>query len=167
MSYVPFDGRGKGQKTFYLHDYRWKQHGLALLGRFYPGSGELLDKEMDLIFTLTYNTVSKARGVDTGPFRRAIWYYSLQLYGMAHDDYNYDNVPILLQPTVRTFIRKVACTPLPDVITEADYAIAGYGFEHSEKCHITLLTIEARRQAALLYALHAVMSHMTSDRDSL
>ena len=32
MSYVPFDGRGKGQKTFYLHDYRWKVNLVCFYG---------------------------------------------------------------------------------------------------------------------------------------
>lgn len=31
-----------------------------------------------------------------------------------------------------------------------------------ERCHINLLALEARRQAALLYGLHAVMLYMSS-----
>ena len=121
----------------------------------------MLDSEWDLIFSLTYNTVAGARGVDTTPFRRSIWYFTHRLYGLQHDDYDYNRIPVFLTQALKTFVRKIACAP--ETITKEDYELRGYGFKADEKCHIVLLAIEARRQASLLYALHSVMRFMGSN----
>jgi len=159
LSYAPFDVNSKNYKIFYLHDYSWKEHGFALVNRFYLGVGQLIDQEMDHIYKLTYNSVANTENVDTTPFREAIWYYTLRLMGMWHDDYNYNKLPIFLSEPVKMFVKKIACDP--ETLTEADFQLKGYSFRLDEKCHIALLTMEAHRQAALLYALLAVMKNVT------
>jgi hypothetical protein len=101
--------------------------------------------------------VSDARGVDTTPFRRAIWYYTQRLFGLQHDDYDYNKIHVFLTSNLKAFVKKIVC--FPDSITQSDFELPGYTFKPSEKAHIVLLAIEARRQASLLYALHAVMKH--------
>lgn len=157
MRYSNFDVNSKAYSIFYLHDYSWPEHGYALVNRFYQGYAPMLDAEWDGIFHLTYNTVGDKKNVDSTPFRRAIWYYTHRLFGLQHDDFNYNKIPVFLTQSLKYFVKKVACAP--DTITEDDYKLKGYNFLPDEKCHIVLLAIEARRQASLLYALHSVMKY--------
>jgi sestrin len=159
LKYTNFDVNSKSYSIFYLHDYSWKEHGYALVNRFYQGFAQLLDSEWDHLYQLTYNTVANQSNIDTGPFRRAIWYYTHRLYGLCHSDYDYNKIPIFLSNNLKTYIKKVTC--MPEQVTAGDFDLRGYKFGPDEKCHIVLLAIEARRQAILLYALHAVMRHMT------
>jgi PA26 p53-induced protein (sestrin) len=64
-------------------------------------------------------------------------------------------VPI---PT-KTFLKKVAC--FPELLTSVDFSCFSSTFTVDERVHIVMLVCEARRQAGLLYALRAVMRHMT------
>jgi hypothetical protein len=61
----------------------------------------------------------------------------------------------------KTFAKKVACAP--ETISAADFESFATLFTPDEKVHIVLLAAEARRQAALLYGLAAVMRHMTGE----
>jgi hypothetical protein len=117
------------------------------VNRFCEGMGGLLDSEWDLIYGLTYNTVGNSKNIDTGRFRRAIWYYTFRLYGMCHDDYDYKEIPVFLQQSVKQFVKKVACDP--ESATASDYVIKGYQFSHDEKCHIALLAMEGHRQVII------------------
>jgi sestrin len=76
ISYEDFDL--KRFTPFREQDYSWKEHGYALVNRFYEGFGPLLDTELDLIYAYTENNLGSGpeqlEHVDTGPFRRAVWY---------------------------------------------------------------------------------------------
>lgn len=159
MTYVPFDVNSKTYKTFNLHDYNWKEQGYSMVNRFCNNLGFILDTELDGIYNLTYNMLATAEKVDTSPFRQAIWYYTLRLYGMCHDDYNYHRIPVFLSQSVRTYVKKVACDP--ESLTFADYELKGYSFTHPERAHIALLAAEAHRQASLLYGLYALNKYIT------
>lgn len=55
----------------------------------------VLDDEFKVAFNLTYNTFGGDQGdtgVDTEPFRTAIWYYIQRLYGICNDHYDYKQV---------------------------------------------------------------------------
>lgn len=65
----------------------------------------------------------------------------------------------LLPIPTKTFLKKVAC--FPEIITAADFHGFTTTFTADERVHIVMLVCEARRQAELLYALRAVMRHMT------
>lgn len=67
----------------------------------------------------------------------AFRYYTLRLYGMCHDDYNYSKIPIFLQPSVKQYIKKVACEPYPESISAADFEIKGYSFKDDEKVRVS------------------------------
>lgn len=47
MKYIPFDVNSKQYSIFFLHDYSWKEHGYALVNRFYQGFAQMLDTEFD------------------------------------------------------------------------------------------------------------------------
>ena len=84
------------------------------------------------------------------------------MYGMVAADFDYRQVNVFLSRPLKAFIKRVVC--FPDTITRADFqeALGTYAFRPVEKLHIVLLAAEGRRQACLLYGLHAIMTHMIS-----
>jgi hypothetical protein len=96
--------------------------------------------------------------VDTSPYRNAIWYYVHRIFGICHDDYDYRQVNVYLNRPTKIFIKKVACTPWK--VSKNDFEHFDHTLSASEKCHVTLLVAEARKQAGLMYGLRAVMQHM-------
>ena len=51
--------------------------------------------------------VGKEEGVDTEPFRHAVWHYIQSIKGIRRDDYNYKEVNKLLTISFKTYIRMV------------------------------------------------------------
>uniref|UniRef100_UPI00398E4F05 sestrin-1-like n=1 Tax=Pristiophorus japonicus TaxID=55135 RepID=UPI00398E4F05 len=76
-----------------------------------------------------------------------------------YDDYDYGEVNHLLERNLKVYIKTVAC--YPDKTTKRMYTNFWKHFRHSEKVHVNLLLLEARIQAALLYALRAITRYMT------
>jgi sestrin 1/3 len=67
-------------------------------------------------------------------------------------------VNVYLNRPTKIFIKKVACTPWK--VSKNDFEHFDHTLSASEKCHVTLLVAEARKQAGLMYGLRAVMQHM-------
>ena len=160
QTHVDFDVKTNPQLR--EQEYSWKEHGFALVNRFYPGLGPLLDAELDLIFEYTENNLGDGvENVDTGPFRRAIWYYSNRLFGVVTADFDYRQVNVFLKDrTFKSFLKRAVCLPETLCFAEFRDALGRYSFRPSEKLHVVLLAAEGRRQACQLFALHAVMKHM-------
>ncbi|CAD6226449.1 GSCOCG00005829001-RA-CDS [Cotesia congregata] len=145
--------------TFRTQDYSWDVHGFSLVSRLYNEVGGLLDEKFKTASTLTYYTMGTHDKVDTSHFRRAIWNYIQCMFGIRHDDYDYNAVNQLLERSLKTFIKNAVC--YPERVTKRDYDRVMKEFKHSEKVHVNLMILEARMQAELLYALRAIMQHMT------
>jgi hypothetical protein len=92
LNYSDFDVKSKTYQIFKSQDYNWKEDGFELIRRFLPGAAQLLDEEFDHIYRMTYNMFNKSQGVDTFPFRQAIWQYVQRIKGIFHDDYDYQEV---------------------------------------------------------------------------
>ncbi|XP_074411601.1 sestrin-2 isoform X2 [Zonotrichia albicollis] len=160
FGYKDFTRRGEqAPPTFRAQDYTWEDHGYSLINRLYPDVGQLLDEKFQVVYNLTYNTIAMHCGVDTSVLRRAIWNYVHCVFGIRYDDYDYGEVNQLLERNLKVYIKTVAC--YPERTTKQIYAQFWRHFKHSEKVHINLLLLEARMQAALLYALRAVTRYMT------
>ncbi|XP_076288753.1 sestrin isoform X1 [Lasioglossum baleicum] len=145
--------------TFRVQDYSWDDHGYSLVNRLYNDVGYLLDDKFKTAYNLTYYTMGTHSKVDTSRFRRAIWNYIQCMFGIRHDDYDYNEVNQLLERSLKTFIKSAVC--YPERVTKRDYDRVMREFKHSEKVHVNLMILEARMQAELLYALRAVMRYMT------
>lgn len=145
--------------TFRVQDYSWDDHGYSLVNRLYNDVGNLLDDKFKTAYNLTYYTMGTHSKVDTSRFRRAIWNYIQCMFGIRHDDYDYNEVNQLLERSLKTFIKSAVC--YPERVTKRDYDRVMREFKHSEKVHVNLMILEARMQAELLYALRAVMRYMT------
>lgn len=161
VHHTDFDVRSKDYSVFHIQDWSWEEHAFELIERTYNTEfAQLLDLEFTTIFELTYHQVNGQTGVDTAPFRRSIWYYVHRIHGILHDDYNYATVNELLLRNLKKFTKDLSCTPF--AVTAQDLLNLGYSLSPEEKCHIALLATEARKQAELMYALHALSKHLSS-----
>ncbi|XP_011501309.1 PREDICTED: sestrin homolog isoform X2 [Ceratosolen solmsi marchali] len=145
--------------TFRVQDYSWADHGYSLVTSLYTDVGNLLDDKFKTAYNLTYKTMGEHSEVDTSRFRIAIWNYIQCLYGIKHDDYDYDEINQLLEDSLKTFIKNAVC--YPERVTKKDYDRVMTEFKESEKVHVNLIIFEARMQAELLYALRSMMHFMT------
>nr|XP_033811293.1 sestrin-2 isoform X1 [Geotrypetes seraphini] len=160
FGYKDFTRRGEQTPpTFRAQDYTWEDHGYSLINRLYPDVGQLLDEKFQVVYNLTYHTMAMHSGVDTSMLRRAIWNYIHCVFGIRYDDYDYGEVNQLLERSLKIYIKTVACYPVKT--TKRMYTGFWRHFRHSEKVHVNLLLLEARMQAALLYALRAITRYMT------
>ncbi|XP_050787961.1 sestrin-2 isoform X2 [Gopherus flavomarginatus] len=160
FGYKDFTRKGEqAPPTFRAQDYSWEDHGYSLINRLYPDMGQLLDEKFQVVYNLTYNTIAMHSGVDTTMLRRAIWNYVHCVFGIRYDDYDYGEVNQLLERSLKVYIKTVAC--YPERATKRMYTHFWRRFQHSEKVHVNLLLLEARMQAALLYALRAITRYMT------
>ncbi|KAF9177481.1 Sestrin-1 [Haplosporangium sp. Z 767] len=178
-----FDCRSRQYKVFRVDDFRWEDDASALLSKCLPELSECLEDEFaetlnftDLSF-FDQNADKHEGGIDTFAFRQAIWFYTLRLFGLLHQEYNYRNLSKFMNMTMAGYIRKachgitMAETPkdssdgqphaqyyLSDLnkIDKNDFDNMGFELRPEERCHINIIVMEACKQAKLMYALRAV-----------
>lgn len=161
LRYADFDVRSEEYSVLHTEDFSWDEHCFSLVKRYFPGeAGQILEDLFNLTGKLTYDYFGTQReeSVDTSPYRSAVWYYVHRIFGICHDDYDYRQVNIYLNLPTKIFIKKVACTPWK--VRKEDFEHFDRTLGASEKCHVTLIVAEARKQAGLMYGLRAVMKHM-------
>ncbi|XP_061753076.1 sestrin-2 [Nerophis ophidion] len=157
--YEDFAPRGEqAPPTMRAQDYSWEDHGYSLVNRLLPDMGQLLDEKFQVVSNLTYHRMAMHEGVDTHTLRKALWNYIHCLYGIRYDDYDYASVNVLLERSLKVFVKTMACHP--EQTTARIYHAFWRHFRHSEKVHANLIVMEARLQAALLYTLRAITHYM-------
>ncbi|XP_033492025.1 sestrin-2 isoform X1 [Epinephelus lanceolatus] len=157
--YEDFAPRGEqAPPTMRAQDYSWEDHGFSLVNRLLPDMGQLLDEKFQVVSNLTYHRMAMHEGVDTHTLRKALWNYIHCLYGIRYDDYDYGSVNVLLERSLKLFVKTMACHP--EQTTARIYHAFWRHFRHSEKVHANLIVMEARLQAALLYTLRAITHYM-------
>ncbi|XP_019946524.2 sestrin-2 isoform X1 [Paralichthys olivaceus] len=157
--YEDFAPRGEqAPPTMRAQDYSWEDHGFSLVNRLLPDMGQLLDEKFQVVSTMTYHRMAMHEGVDTQTLRKALWNYIHCLYGIRYDDYDYGSVNVLLERSLKLFVKTMACHP--EQTTARIYHSFWRHFRHSEKVHANLIVMEARLQAALLYTLRAITHYM-------
>ncbi|XP_035233265.1 sestrin homolog isoform X2 [Stegodyphus dumicola] len=145
--------------VFHIQDCTWEDHAYSLLNRYYNEFGTILDEKFKVAYDLTYYTMGHKKNVDTTIFRRAVWNYIHKIYGISHDDYNYEEMDDLLEKGFKSYIETVCF--YPHKITKDAHDEIMRAFRHSEKVHVNLMVFEARMQAELLYSLSAIAQYMT------
>lgn len=157
--YEDFAPRGEqSPTTMRAQDYSWEDHGFSLVNRLLPDMGQFLDEKFQVVSNLTYHRMAMHEGVDTHTLRKALWNYIQCLYGIRYDDYDYGSVNVLLERSLKVFVKTMACHP--EQTTARVYHAFWRHFRHSEKVHANLIVMEARLQAALLYTLRAITHYM-------
>lgn len=151
--------REVGIQKLSIQDYSWDIHGISVLSRFYTDISLLLDDKFRMAANLTYNTMGNKANVDTSTFRRAIWNYIQCIYGIRHDDYDYEEINQLLERSLKAFIKTSVSHPAR--LSEKDINSVMTEFDFTEKVHVNIMVMDAKMEASLLYGLRAVMKHMT------
>ena len=157
-TYKDFDVKSKDYETTSIYDYNWEENAFSLLSRFYNGAADLLDEEFEFIYNMTDNRCYDIKDVDTSSFRAAIWCYVHRLYGVSHDDFNYEKVNKLLNIDLKKYIKTVVC--YPERCTKEQFVNMGLQFRTKEKIHICLLAMEARKQVEMIYGLKCINNYM-------
>jgi len=152
--YVDFNVRSHEYPIFHIQDYSWGTRGFSLVTRYFPIGAHPIDNCFKTIRSLTYNTFGNLEVTDTTGFRMAIWYYVNRIFGIFYDDYNYENVNKKIPQVIKAFVKMIAVAPWR--ITPEDLSKWPLPLLPQEKIHIALLALEARKNAELLYALHAL-----------
>jgi len=158
MRHDDFDVHSRTYSVFRANDYSWPHQGYELLLRFLPRVAQPLDNLFSLTQTMTDHRFNTFDNVDTGPFRRAVWQYVQRTKGVLHDDYDYQDINVYLNKFNKSFIKKIVC--YPEHVTAHDFQQLGYVMAPYEKLHLCALAVESRKQAELLYALHALILGM-------
>ncbi len=70
----------------------------------------------------------------------------------------YSEVNVLLKQPLKAFIKNIVCTPERITCNQFDTCI---DLMVSEKVHVVLLAMEARKQSELMYAMSAVLHHLS------
>ena len=127
--------------------------------RYYPDLAEILEAEFAAIKELAYGFMGEEQGIDTFKFRWAIWNYVLRIKGIVDEEYAYSEVNTLLTRSVKSYIKTMVCYPQLTTFGQWNSYLQ---LLDSEKIHVCLLAMEARKQAELLYGLQAILQFTTS-----
>ncbi|KAG2385545.1 hypothetical protein C9374_003360 [Naegleria lovaniensis] len=158
FTYKDFDVKSKTYETASIYDFNWEENAYSIISRFYHGAADLLDAEFEFIYNMTDNRCDDIKDVDTSAFRAAIWCYVHRLYGVSHDDFNYEKVNKLLNIDLKKYIKTIVC--YPERCTKEQFIDMGVKLRTKEKIHICLLAVEARKQVGLIYGLKAINNYM-------
>ena len=71
-----------------------------------------------------------------------------------HDDYEYKEVNVFLNRSIKAFVKKTVC--YPELIDHSDFVHFSPLLLSSEKVHIGLLILEARKQAEIVYGIRSL-----------
>jgi hypothetical protein len=101
------------------------------------------------------------------------------VFGVSNDDYDYRQVNVFVNQNIKSFVKQVcfglcsvseSCSVTvllpqsvcsPENIGEKDFGTFANFLRPDERAHVAVIATEARKQAELLFALRAIMVHMT------
>eukprot|EP00092_Neocalanus_flemingeri_P002636 GFUD01002823.1.p1 GENE.GFUD01002823.1~~GFUD01002823.1.p1 ORF type:complete len:395 (+),score=49.65 GFUD01002823.1:48-1232(+) len=135
-----------------IQDYCWDDQGFSVLSTFYTDIAMLFDDK----FRSSKSLISKSE--QNKKFVTAIWNFVQCIFGVHHDDYNYKEIDQVLDQNMKDFI--TSCCNKPSVSTQSIHKM-GSKLQLMEKVHVSILVMEARLQSEMLFALKAVMKHMS------
>ncbi|KAJ1964122.1 hypothetical protein IWQ62_003021 [Dispira parvispora] len=146
------------------YDLTWKHHGTPILASYLPHQESLCAKEFELTVNWTDGTVGDNveidwvanSGIDTEPFRCAIWKFTQALCGIQLSEYQYDLIPIYLTLATRQYITKLVLHPEQMSPRDFYYGV-GMTLRVDEVCLVNLLVAQAKRQAVMLLALQQLI----------
>lgn len=150
-----FQSKSESYSGMKFSEFCWEIHGFSMVRQFLPGVEEALEKEFDIVQTMSDRKFGHAEGLDTTPFRHGIWYYILCVYGLFADDYNYAYVNKFVPRQLKTHLKRVVHDPSTITKDSTEMGYHRVGLRPEEKLHVNIIAIGARKQAELLYCLRA------------
>jgi sestrin len=135
----------------YSSDYTWRFHGLSLLSNHFPELANQINEKYLYLTNMTTKSFGEALGVNTKPYRIAIYHYTEYIHGYFHSEYEYKEVNNLLHKDLKAYIKAVAC--MPQSITTTTLSKVPVELKPFEICHIALLVMQAKFHIELMYGL--------------
>lgn len=146
--YHDFDAHGDEFHSYL--EFNWSDHGFYILKNLFPNGINCFNQEIEYILGLTTNSLGdENRQLNTFPIRYAISCYIEKILGYVHEDYDYANVNKLLVVHYKKFIKNVAC--YPQRLSQEDFNMMNYAFNHEEILHIILLVATVKSRTQLTY----------------
>eukprot|EP00730_Choanoeca_flexa_P018603 TRINITY_DN9053_c0_g1_i2.p1 TRINITY_DN9053_c0_g1~~TRINITY_DN9053_c0_g1_i2.p1 ORF type:complete len:577 (+),score=156.88 TRINITY_DN9053_c0_g1_i2:165-1895(+) len=142
-------------KLFKTTDAIWTDHLYNEVSKHCSELAHKLDAEFSAIRNLTYAFIGQRtlEKVDTRRVRWAIWNYCLRVKGIEVDGFDYGNINSMIHQELKAYCKAVACYPeamVPSIYH--DFKV----MQDSEKVHVALLTMDARKHSSLLFAFGAL-----------
>lgn len=156
------------QETIIQHnlDQSWDDFGFSVLCYYYENAAFLLDSKFNCLNNLEIisnkqNKQQQLKNKEAGSpdiyeYKEAVWNYIQSIYGIMHDDYDYNIINKIIEAPQKTLI-KIAAT-CPEKFTK------GIKVEIKHLMLTCVIIQEARMQAELLYALKAVIQFMNANQ---
>jgi len=147
-------------------DQSWDDFGFSVLCYFYENAAFLLDSKFNCLNNL--EIISNKQGKqqqqknkeagspDIYEYKEAVWNYIQSIYGIMHDDYDYNIINKIIEAPQKMMI-KIAAT-CPEKFSK------GIKVEIKHLMLTCVIVQEARMQAELLYALKAVIQFMNANQ---
>jgi len=139
-----------------LHEFCWEEQGFSVMSQIDSDDLALL---LDDKFRVSGKVMAGAGG-RTGGWGRDVWNYVQAISGVYTDDCNYSKINETIQGGLKKYI-DTSCSGFHRGQNyqqhNQKYAT---GMAPNKKALVSILVMEARLQAELLYALRAVMKFM-------
>ena len=150
-------------------DCSWQNNTYCFINEFFPDLAQVLDEKFKYIKNMT-NRELEGENVNTDPFRRAIWNYSENVYGLVYSNYDYGQVIFFLNFSIsfifflqinkciprhyKAFIKKIITDP--GSINSATFEAIPLKFQPFEYTQSSLLAVEAKFEISLMYSMQAI-----------
>jgi len=128
-----------------VQDFCWAEEGYSVMFPFYPDLATRLDDKF---------RVCNALAGKAGGEARAAWLYAMAVNGVYSDDCNYPATISTIKGRVQEQVDRACGAAGPAGAREG-------ATQNPKKALVSLLVVEAKLQAELLFALRAVMKFMT------
>jgi sestrin len=142
-----------------MSEFNWTDHAFGVLSDCdLWDQADHLQAEFDHVVGMTDHSFG-GKDVDTSAFRRMVWLYVHRVYGIVHDDFNYQLVNTLftdpnIVKIVKSFVKRTAGHP--ETFLSSHFYEWGYPVDIKERVHVALLSCESRKQAELIHGLRAL-----------
>jgi len=146
-----------------VQDFCWADHGFSVMSPFHSDLALLLDDK----FRLASKLMLMERHGDKEGWGRSVWNYVQAISGVRTDDCNYSKIGEIIQGSLRKYIHN-SCVRVQHQQHHYHHYQPSYQYQKigpditsNQKVLVSVLVIEAKLQAELLFALRAVMKLMT------
>ena len=100
----------KNDPFLFLGDFDWENDAYSLLYKYDAMAADAISVQSEFAFSMTKNMFCMTEK-DTSELRSAVVHYLLALYGISNDGFNYGTVNDILHITLKSWIKKVCCSP--------------------------------------------------------
>jgi len=153
-----FEGKCSGD--ILVQDYSWDEHGYSVLSTFYQELAVIFDDKFRNIKSMINNRSEEKNS----KLFTAAWYFVQYIFGVHHDDFNYQEIDQVLDQNSQEFF-KLCCNQASSSSTPSSVKLQSSssvftGLSKSQQLELSVVLMEARFLSEILFATQSVMKHM-------